>query len=237
LWVAPAQANYWEGFAAFKRGDYRTAHQEFDRLAELGHAAAQFNLGYLHHHGLAVPRNPAAAARWYRAAAEHGRVEAQFSMGTLYETGSGVPHDLAEAYRWYNLAASNVPPGKSRDRLIKHRERVSFQLGDRLRDAVETTPAPSGFTLGADLAAAAEVPALEAPPVLDVQRELAARKFNPGPRGRAPPGALPARRLGSEGAVAAGGAGSPGRASRTGARGNAGAGGRGASRRGAGSGS
>jgi TPR repeat protein len=196
LWVAPAQANYWEGFAAFKRGDYRTAHQEFDRLAELGHAAAQFNLGYLHHHGLAVPRNPAAAARWYRAAAEHGRVEAQFSMGTLYETGSGVPHDLAEAYRWYNLAASNVPPGKSRDRLIKHRERVSFQLGDRLRDAVETTPAPSGFTLGADLAAAAEVPALEAPPVLDVQRELAARKFNPGPldgqMGRSTVGALSA---------------------------------------------
>ena len=116
LWVAPAQANYWEGYAAFKRGDYQTANREFQRLAELGHAAAQFNLAYLYHHGLAVPRNPAEAVRWYRASAEQGRVEAQFSLGTLYETGTGVPRDLVKAYRWYNLAASNVPPGKSRDR-------------------------------------------------------------------------------------------------------------------------
>ena len=180
LWIAPAQANYWEGHAAFKRGDYRTAHREFNRLAELGHAASQFNLGFLHHHGLAVPKNPAEAVRWYRASAEQGRVEAQFSLGTLYETGAGVPRDPVKAYRWYNLAASNVPPGKSRDRLIKHRDRMSYHLSDDLREAVEAAPVPRGFALAAHLPAAANKPAAEAPTVTDIQRELAARKFNPG---------------------------------------------------------
>ena len=180
LWIAPAQANYWEGHAAFKRGDYRTAHREFNRLAELGHAASQFNLGFLHHHGLAVPKNPAEAVRWYRASAEQGRVEAQFSLGTLYETGAGVPRDPVKAYRWYNLAASNVPPGKSRDRLIKHRDRMSYHLSDDLREAVEAAPVPPGFALAAHLPAAANKPAAEAPTVTDIQRELAARKFNPG---------------------------------------------------------
>ncbi len=180
LWVAPAQANYWEGYTAFKRGDYQTAHREFNRLAELGHAASQFNLGYLHQHGLAVPRNPAEAVRWYRASAEQGRVEAQFSLGTLYEIGAGVPRDLVKAYRWYNLAASNVPAGRSRDRLIRHRARVSNRLSDDLRDAVETAPAPPGFTLAASLTAAEDKPAAAAPTVADIQRELAERSFNPG---------------------------------------------------------
>ncbi len=194
--LTPAHANYWEGHEAFRRGDYATAYREYLRLAELGHAAAQFNLGYLYHHGLAVPRNPTEAAKWYRASAEQGRVEAQFSLGTLYETGTGVPRDQALAYRWYNLAASNVPPGVSRDRLIRHRDRIANQLSAAERDAVEAVPAPDGFTLGADLAAAQDQPAGPAPAVADIQRELAERSFNPGAidgeMGRSTVGALSA---------------------------------------------
>jgi len=179
LGLGPAHANYWEGHEAFRRGDYYTAHAEFLRLAKLGHAASQFNLGYLYHHGLAVRRDPAEAAHWYREAAAQGRVEAQFSLGTLYETGSGVPRDPVEAYRWYNLAVSNVPPGASRDRLIRHRERIAGTLTAGELSAVEAAPAPAGFTLGADLqrADSARIPA---PSVADLQRELAARSFNPG---------------------------------------------------------
>ena len=148
-------------------------------MPSLGHAASQFNFGYLHQHGLALPRNATEAARWYRAAADKGRVEAQFSLGTLYETGSGVSRDLAAAYRWYNLAVSNAPDGESRDRLLRHRDRVFQLLSDTLREAVEAAPAPSGQTLGAHLAAAQARPA-PSPSIPDVQRALAARKFNPG---------------------------------------------------------
>jgi len=179
LSVSPALANYWEGHAAFRRGDYQTAHREFLRLAELGHAAAQFNLGYLYQHGLSVPRDPAGAVRWYLESARQGRVEAQFSLGALYETGTGVARDLVLAYRWYNLAASNVPSGESRDRLIRHRQRISGKLSAAQLSAVEAAPAPAGFALRADLAAA-EATLRLAPAVIDIQRELAARKFDPG---------------------------------------------------------
>lgn len=195
LGLGPAQANYWEGQEAFRRGDYYTAHREFLRLAKLGHAASQFNLGYLYHHGLAVPRDPVEAAKWYRQAAAQGRVEAQFSLGTLYETGGGVRRDPVLAYRWYNLAVSNVPPGESRDRLIRHRERVAGTLTAGQLSAVEAAPAPAGLTLGADLPGARGAP-VSAPSVADVQRELAARSFNPGAidgqMGRSTVGALAA---------------------------------------------
>ena len=39
----PASAGFKEGYAAFKRGDYRTASREFKALAGQGHAEAQFH--------------------------------------------------------------------------------------------------------------------------------------------------------------------------------------------------
>jgi len=195
LSLGPAQANYWEGHEAFRRGDYGTAQREFQRLAQLGHAAAQFNLGYLYQHGLAVPRDPAEAAKWYRESAGQGRVEAQFSLGTLYETGAGVRRDAVLAYRWYNLAASNAAPGLSRDRLVRHRERIAKQLSADQRQAVAAAPAPAGFALGADLAAGGEAQAAHWS-VADLQRKLAERSFNPGAidgeMGRSTVGALAA---------------------------------------------
>ena len=41
----PAWADYQAGVAAYSRGAYATALQEFKPLAEQGHARAQFNLG------------------------------------------------------------------------------------------------------------------------------------------------------------------------------------------------
>src|SRR3546814_20785707 len=51
-------------------------------------------------------REPAEAARWWRAAADQGLSQAQFNLGVLYEQGEGVAVDYAEAARWYGLAAA-----------------------------------------------------------------------------------------------------------------------------------
>ena len=51
------------------------AASEFDdmkALAELGMAAAQFNLALMYDHGEGVPENDAEAVKWYRKAADQG---------------------------------------------------------------------------------------------------------------------------------------------------------------------
>ena len=73
--------------------------------AEAGDAKAQYYLGLLHGHGCGVPKNPAAAADWFRKAAEQGMAEAQVERGHLYRRGEGVPRDDLKAVDWWQKAA------------------------------------------------------------------------------------------------------------------------------------
>jgi len=67
-----AWADYADGWAAYKRGDYVTALQEWRPLAERGHAEAQFLIGDMYANGEGVPENDALAVKWWRKAAEQG---------------------------------------------------------------------------------------------------------------------------------------------------------------------
>ena len=58
-----AWADYDDALAAYERGDYATALQEFRPLAEQGDAKAQFNLGFMYDNGKGVPENDAEAAK------------------------------------------------------------------------------------------------------------------------------------------------------------------------------
>jgi len=93
------------GRAAYEAGDYATALENFQPLAEQGNAEAQFNLGFMHANGQGVPQDYAEAVRWYRLAAEQGNAVAQAILGFMHANGQGVPQDYAEAVRWFRLAA------------------------------------------------------------------------------------------------------------------------------------
>jgi TPR repeat protein len=56
---------------------------------------------------MAVDRDQAEAAKWYRKAAEHGLAEAQFRLSLCYDLDSGVVEDKAEAVEWYMKAAEH----------------------------------------------------------------------------------------------------------------------------------
>ena len=101
----PAEADFNVGVAAYKQGDYKTAFEKFEPLAEQGYAGAQYNLGVMYNKGHGVPQDYAEAARWYRKAAEQGNAGAQFNLGVMYDKGQGVPQDYAEAVKWYRKAA------------------------------------------------------------------------------------------------------------------------------------
>lgn len=65
----PAQADFLAGFAAYKRGDYAAAYQEWEPLAKAGDAVAQFNLGALFEKGRGVTQDLDEAYFWYQKAA------------------------------------------------------------------------------------------------------------------------------------------------------------------------
>ncbi len=103
--AAPVWAGYYEGVAAYERGDYATALREFRPLAEQGNADAQSFLGFMYQEGQGVPQDYAAAVRWYRKAAKQGDADAQNNLGFMYRDGRGVPQDYAQAARWFRSGA------------------------------------------------------------------------------------------------------------------------------------
>jgi len=98
-------ADWDDGVAAYKRGDYVTAYQEFRPLAEQGDAKTQFNLGIMYANGVGVTENDIEAVNWYHKAAEQGYADAQASLGFMFDNGEGVPVNDAQAVKWYRKAA------------------------------------------------------------------------------------------------------------------------------------
>ncbi len=70
-----------------------------------GAPAAQYELALRLFEGRGLPKDQAAAARWFERAASLGLAPAQYRLGSMLEKGSGVPTDRAAAKRWYLKAA------------------------------------------------------------------------------------------------------------------------------------
>lgn len=87
------------------RGHYAEAFLLYQKLADLGHAKAQFNLGVMYDLGQYVAQNYAQAVSWYCKAAEQGNANAQYNLAFKYQTGQGVIKDDTKAAYWYRKAA------------------------------------------------------------------------------------------------------------------------------------
>jgi localization factor PodJL len=70
-----------------------------------GQPAAQYELATRLFEGRGLPKDQAAAARWFERAASLGLAPAQYRLGSMYEKGIGVTPDPAAAKRWYLKAA------------------------------------------------------------------------------------------------------------------------------------
>ena len=100
------------GIQAYYRGDYASAFQTLNPLAELGYPRAQFRIGIMHHLGRGVAVNKAVAEEWIRkalprvqTAASAGEAWAQADLGSLYADGLVLTKNNQEAIRWFQLAA------------------------------------------------------------------------------------------------------------------------------------
>jgi TPR repeat protein len=126
--AGPALAEFNEGWAAYKRGDYVTALHEWRPLAEQGHAKAQANLGLMYEYGRGVPQNYVRALRWYRLAAEQGDAIALMNLGVMYDQGRGVPRNYLLAHIWSSLAVARLPPGSARDLAASTRDIIERRM-------------------------------------------------------------------------------------------------------------
>jgi hypothetical protein len=74
-------------------------------LADGGNARAQTLLGDAYVEGRGIPRDPAAAGRWYEKAALQGETGAQVKLAAMYVNGNGVLRNNNLAYVWFGTAA------------------------------------------------------------------------------------------------------------------------------------
>ncbi|MZH02742.1 MAG: sel1 repeat family protein, partial [Nitrospinae bacterium] len=96
--------DFQDGWKAYQKRDYKTAHELWLPLAEQGHVRAQFFSGFMHDMGFGVPEDDKKALKWYELAAKQGNSRAQLFTGYLYEFGRDV-EDYQKAVKWYQLAA------------------------------------------------------------------------------------------------------------------------------------
>ncbi len=111
---ADAEALYQQGLK-FANGDgvardYLKAVEYYEKAANQGHGAAQFDLGLMYWQGRGVPRDEAATLLWLRKAAEQGHAGAQYQVGLRrHRAGKSCPEPEAsecrvEAFKWLQLA-------------------------------------------------------------------------------------------------------------------------------------
>ena len=94
-----------DGEVAYDHGDYKTAFEKLQPLAEQGHTGAQHCLGAMYANGAGVIQDDIEAIKWIRKAAEQGHDEAQHNLGVMYANGQGIEKDNVEAVKWYRKAA------------------------------------------------------------------------------------------------------------------------------------
>ncbi len=79
--------SYEDGYAAYEKGNYTIAIQEFRMAAEEGNADAQFILGFMYHSGRGATLSSTKAVKWVRMAAEQGHARAQAILRSAVRGG------------------------------------------------------------------------------------------------------------------------------------------------------
>ncbi|WP_341502700.1 TonB family protein [Gallaecimonas sp. GXIMD4217] len=102
---APALADFAQGMASYQDKDYQQALQEFQAIARLGHANAQFNLGAMYHNGEGVEADQVQAYAWFVAAADNGMESARGLPERLARTMTPAQLERARAVAAERLAS------------------------------------------------------------------------------------------------------------------------------------
>ena len=95
---APVHAgDFQDGENAYRKGDYRTAFEKFEPLAEQGNAQAQWLLAGLYARGMGVARDYVQALKWSAIAGANGVEEGSIGRDLLRKKMT--PDQINKAFR------------------------------------------------------------------------------------------------------------------------------------------
>ncbi len=93
--------------ALYLKKRYREAFEEYFRgVFDFHDPYAAFNLAFMYHQGIYVPRNYMMAHRFFTAASSIESGEAQFNLALMYLRGQGVSVDYHKAANYMKLSAA-----------------------------------------------------------------------------------------------------------------------------------
>ncbi len=135
---------------AYAQGNFQTAFQEFQALADKGDGFAQNRLGMLYRDGKGTEQDHKAATIWFQKAAEDGAISAYGNLGQAYEEGIGVAQDYVLAFKWYylgqNLTKNAIALRRLKSKMSPLQTSEAKQLA---RDLLRTRRPSSGSVLPA----------------------------------------------------------------------------------------
>jgi TPR repeat protein len=119
LKTADFKVEFAKGTAAYDAGDFTTAREIWQPLADNYDLAAMRNLGHLYRRGLGVARDAKQARAYYHAAAKRGFAPAQYNLARMYLAGDGIALDSKTGMTWLRRAATlNYAPAQAYLRLM-----------------------------------------------------------------------------------------------------------------------
>ncbi len=101
----PAGADFQAGVAAYERGDYKAAYEEWLPVALSDDAEAQYSIGVLHYFGKGFPKDFYMAQLWFRKAVAQGHAESQYNLAFMMEHGEGPVGSDGQIVELYRKAA------------------------------------------------------------------------------------------------------------------------------------
>ncbi len=105
---SPARADYKSGYLAYQAGNYKSALQEWQDVANMDPRAA-YALGLLYYRGKLGHTDYDNAAKWFGIAARANHPNALYYMGLLHLNGWGVPYDQFKATDFFKRAFDADP--------------------------------------------------------------------------------------------------------------------------------
>lgn len=102
---------------------------ECERLAELGHRHAQFQMGNFCYEGVVLEQDYARAVYWYTQASSQGHAQAQLQLGMMYASGLGVAVNKAQAFIILKMSGIN-----GSELAYDHADRVLLEMNSQELD-------------------------------------------------------------------------------------------------------
>ncbi len=113
---------YQKGLGHLQYQEYELSYELLLKIAESGHANAQYDLGVILHNGLGIDKDNEKAIYWFEKSAHQDHADAENYLGAIFKAGWGAEQDIDKALMYLKKAMEhgNEKARVSYSDLLKH---------------------------------------------------------------------------------------------------------------------